>query len=789
MSSPSFINLAGDDDDEVIAISDTEDILDYDTDATGPDIITIEDDDAEAETETEEDIRIAINLVDDPRKYFVDEYECGDFVIKVGLTVELKDASERAPEKLHSGDFLRVKTIVQDKQTEEVKVRGYRLRRTKYHGQMLDWKLNELVMILHVRENDARSPYVQGLEDVAINDVIGVRQCLITNKSYSLLNWRHFLVPAFYMGKTKEETKRSVFHEGRLVCRWLNVLVIHKNGKPYGGVVRHMYSHEADARSRSTESSRTASIVLDEDEDVTIFNHRAMRAQGRRARGDSTETLDIFPKKERKGPNPPTKRPCYTYGDAFCGAGGASQGAVQADLHVLWGLDHDHHAIQAFAYNHPDAKTFLMNAHDFPLPGTPKNELRVDILHLSPPCNYWSPAHTVVGRNDQANYEAIYTVGAILLKLKPRVATLEQTFGLATYGEHKQNFLILLGDITKAGYDLRYEIQDMCEFGLPQRRKRLLVIAARRGTALPPFPKPTHGPGLRRYTSVADALSPLERVGHARASQEMYHNPLEKKMFNKPPYDPNTSFLKGCITTGGGENWHYSGLREYTAREYALLQTFPYKYQFSGGHSEAKKQIGNAFPPVMAQALFNVIAQTLEAFDNGFIGPEDDLVDLHAFLADKGIQLPECAPQAQAQARSLLNSGDRYKVPDRPFRYLVKDKTSLPQDTYKAKQRGLWNKDNDIEPLDRMNRNSGPRMSSGLRLFDEMDEEHGEGENRKKRKKRARINLVDDEDGPAEDDDDVVEVAAENIKKKDEMSDYEKHFWAEANGDVVVLDD
>jgi len=83
------------------------------------------------------------------------------------------------------------------------------------------------------------------------------------------------------------------------------------------------------------------------------------------------------------------------------------------------------------------------------------------------------------GANDQENYETIYTVGPILKIVRPRIATLEQTSGLATSQEHRGNFLMLLGDIGEAGYDIRYKIQDLSELGLAQRRKRLLIIAAR----------------------------------------------------------------------------------------------------------------------------------------------------------------------------------------------------------------------------------------------------------------------------------------------------------------------
>ena len=83
------------------------------------------------------------------------------------------------------------------------------------------------------------------------------------------------------------------------------------------------------------------------------------------------------------------------------------------------------------------------------------------------------------GPNDQANYDAIYTVGPILKKIKPRIATLEQTLGLFTSKEHNKTFLMLLYDIGKAGYNVRYKIHNFSTLGLVQERKRLLIIAAR----------------------------------------------------------------------------------------------------------------------------------------------------------------------------------------------------------------------------------------------------------------------------------------------------------------------
>lgn len=62
------------------------------------------------------------------------------FVIKPGDTVELKDRSNQDEGAMHSGDFLRIKTIIMNMETDEVRLRGWRMRRTKYLGQIFDCK-------------------------------------------------------------------------------------------------------------------------------------------------------------------------------------------------------------------------------------------------------------------------------------------------------------------------------------------------------------------------------------------------------------------------------------------------------------------------------------------------------------------------------------------------------------------------------------------------------------------------------------------------------------------------
>jgi DNA (cytosine-5)-methyltransferase 1 len=86
---------------------------------------------------------------------------------------------------------------------------------------------------------------------------------------------------------------------------------------------------------------------------------------------------------------------------------------------------------------------------------------------------------TKEGREDQANYESLKTVGAILEKLGPRYFSMEQTFGLVQKAVFRRYFHLLLNDICRAGYNCRYKVENASNFQVPQERKRLLIIGAK----------------------------------------------------------------------------------------------------------------------------------------------------------------------------------------------------------------------------------------------------------------------------------------------------------------------
>ncbi|KAI5464174.1 S-adenosyl-L-methionine-dependent methyltransferase [Mariannaea sp. PMI_226] len=315
----------------------------------------------------------------------------------------------------------------------------------------------------------------------------------------------------------------------------------------------------------------------------------------------------------------------YTVFDACSGAGGVSRGALMAGFKIQYAVDKAPDVWQTYGMNFPDTKLYKMSLNSF-LSTTINQRMQVDVLHFSPPCQFFSPAHTTASVHDDENIFALFSCNQLLKKLRPRIVTVEQTFGL-THERHLEWFFPFLGDFTQHGYSVRWKIVRLCTWGAAQDRKRLVIIAAAPGERLPPFPSATHSEdgrgGLLPYNTIVKALS-----GRTRPDDDL-HDVNNTRHFNPPrrPYDANR--LAGTITTGGGDIYFPDGTRELTLREWANLQGFPQSHMFCGTKTSIKRQIGNAFPPSTVRVLYSHIEEWLlsedqmQRFDNSILVDDD----------------------------------------------------------------------------------------------------------------------------------------------------------------------
>ena len=118
--------------------------------------------------------------------------------------------------------------------------------------------------------------------------------------------------------------------------------------------------------------------------------------------------------------------------------------------------------------------------HLFVGPDAPE---RIDIMHFSLPCKFWSPAHTHETNEvrDEANRATLFVIQQILRKFQPKIAMFEQTFGLLTMEDkHAGYFQSVIGDVEAAGYDVAWKIVDFKDYGLAQSRRRIVMYASNR---------------------------------------------------------------------------------------------------------------------------------------------------------------------------------------------------------------------------------------------------------------------------------------------------------------------
>lgn len=295
-----------------------------------------------------------------------------------------------------------------------------------------------------------------------------------------------------------------------------------------------------------------------------------------------------------------------------------------AGFKVTHAVDNSRDVWDTYKANFPESKLFRGSIDEYI--SSHRRDVRADILHLSPPCQYFSPAHTHQSANDDANIFALFSCGTLINKVKPRVITVEQTFGL-THERHHIYLHTLISDFTQLGYSVRWKVVRLCTWGSAQNRKRLIMIAAAPGERLPPFPEATHSEhghgGTKKFNTMRQALAGV------RLGDDLHDLHAAKKYIPpKAAYDPNR--LAGTLTTGGADFCYPDGTRDFTLREFACLQGFPRYHRFLGTRTMIKRQIGNAFPPNTVRVLYEHLKVWLLKEDGMLanLDPGDDVIML-----------------------------------------------------------------------------------------------------------------------------------------------------------------
>ena len=286
----------------------------------------------------------------------------------------------------------------------------------------------------------------------------------------------------------------------------------------------------------------------------------------------------------------------------FSGAGGFTLGAVDAGCRVV-----------ASAEWEPDAATTAERAGHVVVRGDvrqfPYDEILfpIDLLFGGPPCQPFSEMGAGKGEYDRRDgfplmLQAIDRIG-------PRRFCAENVTGLLSirYTGYRQK---LLADLRKRFRHVGTWVCNAKNFGVPQDRERLFIWGAE--VALQP-PKVTHGPGKDQpWVGVREALPGLG------APAVHVHSYTAKSRSTSEPSP--TIATKGTIYTAGevGRIFPYDWQKDKRARrmvpeELKVLQGFPGSFSFSGTLTSQHRQIGNAVPPPLGEAVTTAMLAGLEA--------------------------------------------------------------------------------------------------------------------------------------------------------------------------------
>ena len=398
----------------------------------------------------------------------LDSFSHNGRTYRPGKTVELLD-----------GDFLRITAILPHRHPQGVLLKGLTFRRNKLLEGLLELKRNEVTMLLSFDEHDSRDIYHQSVHIVELAEVIRIRELVKTNQLFPALSFRES------DPSVRNKGKDYILQFGRLVCR-TKLVQSSKNE----GCLQYLEEDEADNGCAAdplqmrcdfrgeTEKGGACSQWLNGEEEFDEAERERSRnidVLGFHSPQINATTAGVGNVMDLTGDGLNRSRR-YTLGDAFCGAGGASRGAKAACLRVDWGFDFDPAAIDSYRKNLHRARCEAIAAHDFV---TVINEdFRVDVLHLSPPCQTFSPFHVHAGKNDELNQATFFAVEGLLMQIKPRIVTLEETFGLTALLKHQQWFRSMIQTFSRLGFSVRWKVFNLCEFGLPQPRKRLFLFAS-----------------------------------------------------------------------------------------------------------------------------------------------------------------------------------------------------------------------------------------------------------------------------------------------------------------------
>jgi DNA (cytosine-5)-methyltransferase 1 len=331
----------------------------------------------------------------------------------------------------------------------------------------------------------------------------------------------------------------------------------------------------------------------------------------------------------------------------FAGAGGLDLGLEQAGWDCLYAVDNDSDAVKTLKANQGKffGKKAIFECSDVReltgqdiLRKVNRSKGEVPLMAGGPPCQSWSSAGKQKGFDDPRG-QLFSDFVRLADECGCQMIVFENVRGMLTargpQGEPGEALQIIRESLWERGYRSEVSLLNAADYGIPQRRVRLIIIGYR-GTAKPTFPTPKYGnqepstlslllpwKSLSSVLIKPDALKPEEFITPtgkmAQRLKGLKPGQGAKSAGKKETTRPggHWGYLQGgfvadpqlparTVTASSQQDWIMlpdGSHRRLCPRECAAIQTFPQDWTFCGKPSSQYKQIGNAVPPLFAKHL------------------------------------------------------------------------------------------------------------------------------------------------------------------------------------------
>ena len=343
--------------------------------------------------------------------------------------------------------------------------------------------------------------------------------------------------------------------------------------------------------------------------------------------------------------------------DFFSGCGGTSHGFQNAGLTPVFALDLDKDAAGTFKANFPNAS--FCNSDITRFDTSILDELiladtkRPKLFCGCAPCQPFTKQNTTKPDNSRDERRSLLSsFGELVEKYSPEYVFVENVPGIQRVAGNS-TLTRFKTRLDASDYHTSVEMVQSQKYGVPQRRRRLVLLASKHAPI--ELPEPTHGPTLgATYSTVRDWISHLPPIDAGETDPEIPNHraanlsalnlrrikatppegsrsdwPSELQLacharagyaghtdvYGRMKWDaPATGLTTRCISLSNGRYGHPEQDRAISVREAAALQTFPDEFTFSGSLNSQARQIGNAVPVLLAEAIGFHIVRHFESY-------------------------------------------------------------------------------------------------------------------------------------------------------------------------------